>query len=147
METNRYWLEEQGFRVKKENNYVAPLYPKESISDRTLMQQLVERDPKVVVLCIGGGVQERLGLWLREEYKVLNKPCPAIVCTGAAIGFLSGNQVNIPRWADRLYLGWLLRCLYEPKKFIPRYWNALPLASLVYRYGETLPPMASEKKG
>lgn len=144
LEANRDWLKDHGFPIRDEDNYVAPLYPNDSIEDPHLMELLRGRRPQVIVLCIGGGVQERLGHWLREQYRKIDLPCPAIVCTGAAIGFLSGNQVNIPRWADRLCLGWFFRCLYDPIKFIPRYWNALPLAYLIYRYGETLPPLARE---
>ena len=141
METNSYWLEDNGFRSGKSDNYVAPFYPSADMEDFTLLEQLKEREPKAIILCIGGGVQERLGYWIREQYRLLGRPCPAIICTGAAIGFLSGNQINIPVWADRLYLGWFFRCLYQPTKFIPRYWNALPLAYLIARYGEKLPPL------
>ena len=66
---------------------------------------------------------EGLGEWLRERLD----PCPGIVCTGAAVAFLAGTQAKIPVGADRSGLGWLMRCIYEPKKFIPRYWSALPL--------------------
>ena len=145
METNSGWLQENGFLLEKKDNYVAPFYPSDSIDDSALLEQLKERRPKAIVLCIGGGVQERLGLWLREQYQRQGRPCPAIVCTGAAIGFLSGNQVTIPKWADRLYLGWLFRCIHEPSKFIPRYWNALPLAYLIARYGANLPPLRASK--
>ena len=139
---NEIWLTSKGFEVRSCDSYVAPFYPKEGIADIVLFDQLQTVNPKVIVLCIGGGVQERLGYWLREQYQTLGKKCPAIICTGAAIGFLSGNQVNIPSWADRHYLGWLFRCLYEPRKFIPRYWAAIPLAYLIWKYGEKLPPLA-----
>ena len=49
---------------------------------------------------------------------------PVILCTGGAISFLSGGQANIPTWADRMYLGWLLRVIQSPRTFLPRYWNA-----------------------
>ncbi|MEM0966352.1 MAG: WecB/TagA/CpsF family glycosyltransferase [Verrucomicrobiota bacterium] len=138
---NEKWLAETGFPCSGKDGYVAPRYPTENLCDEELCQRLRDGRPKVVVLCIGGGVQERLGYWLRERYRSENQPCPAIICTGAAIGFLSGNQVKIPVWADRLYLGWLFRCLSDPKTFIPRYWSALPLAYLIARYGEQLPPV------
>jgi hypothetical protein len=31
-----------------------------------------------------------------------------------------------------LYLGWLLRCIYNPLRFIPRYLSAFKLAKLVF---------------
>ena len=36
-------------------------------------------------------------------------PAPAIHCIGAALGFLTGDQVRIPHWADQWILGWLFR--------------------------------------
>jgi exopolysaccharide biosynthesis WecB/TagA/CpsF family protein len=138
---NKIWLRGQGFAINDDDSYIAPMYAKSGICDESLLKKLMRQRPKVIILCIGGGVQERLGYWVREQYKQAELPCPAIICTGAAMGFLSGNQVNIPVWADRLYLGWFFRCLYQPTKFIPRYWNALPLAYLIARYGEKLPPL------
>ena len=84
---------------------------------------------------LAGGKQEVLGAWLRERLE----PSPGIVCTGAAVAFLAGTQAKIPVWADRSGLGWLMRCLYEPRKFIPRYWSALPLLGMVARYRERSP--------
>jgi hypothetical protein len=74
------------------------------------------------------GEDHLLEAWLRERLD----PCPGIVCTGAAVAFLAGTQAKIPVWADRSGLGWLMRCIYEPKKFIPRYWSALPLVWMVW---------------
>jgi N-acetylglucosaminyldiphosphoundecaprenol N-acetyl-beta-D-mannosaminyltransferase len=84
---------------------------------------------------IGGGTQERLGLYLRRELNCK----PSIHCIGAAIAFLSGDQVLIPRWADRMYLGWLFRCLSDPRRYMPRYWDARKLFSLMVRYGSSSP--------
>lgn len=141
-QVNDDWLRGRGFELRAQDGYVAPYYAKTGLSDEALWERLQQQRPRVIVLCIGGGVQERLGWWLREKYREAGLPCPAILCTGAAIGFLSGNQVSIPAWADRVYLGWLFRCLYEPRKFIPRYWSALPLIWLILRYGDELPPLA-----
>jgi N-acetylglucosaminyldiphosphoundecaprenol N-acetyl-beta-D-mannosaminyltransferase len=73
---------------------------------------------------------------------------PAIHCIGAAIAFLSGDQVRIPMWADRLYLGWLFRCFSAPVRYIPRYWSARKLLPLMIRYRSQLPaielPMRNE---
>jgi len=59
---------------------------------------------------------------------------------GAAIAFLSGDQAHIPFWADRLALGWLVRCLRDPRVFVPRYLRAFKLAYLVVRYDDKPPP-------
>jgi UDP-N-acetyl-D-mannosaminuronic acid transferase (WecB/TagA/CpsF family) len=66
---------------------------------------------------------------------------PAVHCIGAAIGFLTGDQVRIPNWADRIFLGWLFRSLAQPKTFVPRFWSARNLPWLMWKYREQLPPM------
>lgn len=142
-QVNEAWLRRNGFQIEAEDSSVAPHYDREAIEDPALFESICRQRPAVVVLCIGGGVQEPLGWWLREQFRGAGLPCPAIVCTGAAIGFLSGNQVRIPTWADRLFLGWLFRCMTEPRKFLRRYWSAIPLAWLVLSHGSALPPLKS----
>jgi UDP-N-acetyl-D-mannosaminuronic acid transferase (WecB/TagA/CpsF family) len=139
--TNECWLKRHGFRIETTESYVAPIYPAQNLIDNELFSLLKVSRPRVVVIGIGGGVQERLGYWLVNQYRSDGLKPPSIVCTGAAIGFLSGNQVGIPKWADRLYLGWLFRCLSRPGTFIPRYLRAVPLAWLIFRYRESLPPL------
>jgi UDP-N-acetyl-D-mannosaminuronic acid transferase (WecB/TagA/CpsF family) len=79
---------------------------------------------------IGGGVQERLGFYLKENLSYR----PSIICVGAAIAFITGQQAAIPVWADTLMLGWFLRCLHAPKKFAPRIWKGLRLMPLLAKY-------------
>jgi UDP-N-acetyl-D-mannosaminuronic acid transferase (WecB/TagA/CpsF family) len=129
------WLRAEGWSVDAANTYVAPFYKDYPISDDELLVRLKQAKPRVVFLNLAGGKQEVLGAWLRERLE----PRPGIVCTGAAIAFLAGTQASIPVWADRAGLGWLMRCFYEPKKFIPRYWRALPLVWLIARYKERSP--------
>jgi len=105
------------------------------IEDPDLIEKLHRLRPRHVVITVGGGTQERLGFYIKRQLDYL----PAIHCIGAAIAFLSGDQVRIPRWADRLYLGWLCRCLSSPRRYIPRYWSASPLAPLLWRFREQLP--------
>ena len=130
------WLHTQGLKADEENTYIAPFYPNGAIQDEILLERLKAYKPKVVVLNIAGGKQEILGAWLAKNLT----PTPGIVCTGAAVAFLAGTQANIPIWADRLGLGWFFRCLSSPRKFVPRYWHALPLVPLVLRYRDKLPP-------
>jgi N-acetylglucosaminyldiphosphoundecaprenol N-acetyl-beta-D-mannosaminyltransferase len=132
---NCRWLRRrQGIELDAADRYTAPLYGK-FIQDPVLLRRINERRPRHIVVSIGGGTQERLGLYLRSEldYK------PSIHCIGAAIAFLSGDQVQIPVWADRMYLGWLFRCLSDPRRYMPRYWDARKLFSLMVRYGSSLP--------
>lgn len=137
---NIAWLKEQGIEVLPEDTYLAPMYGAR-IMDEPLLRQMRERKPRHVVVTIGGGTQEKLGLYLKQNLESV----PAIHCIGAAIAFLSGDQVEIPMWADRFYLGWLFRCLAEPRRFVPRYWSARKLVGLMFRYRSLL-PIASVKQ-
>ncbi len=134
-ERNVKWLAEQGIVVPEECVYAAPMYPGEIIFDPDLLERVERIRPQHVILTLGGGTQERLGLYLKQNLSYL----PAIHCIGAAIAFLSGDQVKIPMWADRRYLGWLYRSISEPRRYVPRYWSARKLLYLLIRYRERLP--------
>lgn len=137
-ENNLAWLERQGITVPDQCVYHAPRYGP-AIDDRELLQRVRELRPKHVVITIGGGNQERVGLFLKRNLETV----PGIHCIGAAIAFLSGDQVRIPMWADRFYLGWLFRTLSKPGLYLPRYWHARKLFALMWRYGSELPPLRS----
>jgi UDP-N-acetyl-D-mannosaminuronic acid transferase (WecB/TagA/CpsF family) len=131
-EANLKWLRSQGFEVGGEDAYVAPIYPREGpISDQRLLDLLAARRPKLVVVALSGGVQERLGWYLRQglDYS------PAILCIGGAIAFLSGQQTRIPVWADRLALGWLLRFISAPRAFAAKLKGVGRLAPMIWKYG------------
>lgn len=131
---NITWLRAQRVEVDEGDYYLAPLYNR-PIEDDVLLSRLRKQKPKHIVVALGGGTQERLGLYLKRN---LGYPA-AIHCIGAAIAFLSGDQVHIPDWADKFYLGWLFRCLADPKRFGPRYWDARHLMSLLVQYRHRLP--------
>ncbi len=138
---NLRWLESQGIEVPTKCVYEAPVYG-DKIEDHELINRLNKLRPRHVIVTIGGGTQERLGLYLKQHLDYL----PAVHCIGAAIAFLSGDQVKIPLWADRLYLGWLFRCLSSPRRYIPRYWSAPRLVPLIWRYRDQLPIQRSAEK-
>jgi len=134
---NMAWLRSQGYDFTDSDCYIAPHYGGGRIKDDVLVGIANQRKPKHIVICLGGGTQERLGLMLKRECDFR----PGIHCIGAAIGFLTGNQVRIPMWADRFILGWLFRCLSEPGKFVPRYWKACKLVPMMIRYRENPPKL------
>ena len=139
MQRNLRWLRENGVQVDSKNAYLAPLYPAGgNLTDEELLERIEEARPRHVILGVGGGTQERLGLYLKQNLSYL----PAIHCIGAAIGFLSGDQVHIPVWADTLGLGWLWRTFSDPKRFFPRYWDARHLAPLMLKYRDRLPMLS-----
>jgi exopolysaccharide biosynthesis WecB/TagA/CpsF family protein len=134
------WSWRQSFAIKIEGCYAAPQYGME-IEDRHLLALIEKFRPNHVIIAIGSGSQEKLGYYLRKNLSYR----PVIHCTGAALGFVTGDQKPIPDWADRFYLGWFLRLLAQPRRFIPRLWNAHELPWLIWKYGENLPPLCKEK--
>ncbi len=138
---NLTWLAKQGIEVPEECVYMAPLY-RGTIHDPELLERLGRLQPRHIIVTVGGGTQERLGLYLKRNLPYL----PAIHCIGAAIAFLSGDQVHIPVWADKFYLGWLFRSLSDPRRYVPRYWDARNLLQMIWRYRHELPPLVDRRE-
>jgi UDP-N-acetyl-D-mannosaminuronic acid transferase (WecB/TagA/CpsF family) len=132
MEVNLAWLNQNGHPVTPAECFVAPFYPKGAISAPSILSWIETRKPPYIIINLGGGVQERLGFYLKKNLSYR----PSIICVGAAVAFLTGLQANIPAWADTWMLGWLIRCLHAPRKFIPRYWKALGLIAIMARFRE-----------
>lgn len=141
-ERNLEWLRQAGFSFQENDCYLAPEYSKDRVEDANLVELLNRRRPRHVIICVGGGVQEKLGLYLKRNCSAQ----PAIHCIGAAIGFLSGDQVRIPDWADQKVLGWLFRCVSNPKRFVPRYARALGLPAMLWRYRSRVPEKANHDR-
>jgi N-acetylglucosaminyldiphosphoundecaprenol N-acetyl-beta-D-mannosaminyltransferase len=137
----RQWLaKDRGLIVPAEAWHVAPQYDVIDVKDEVLLKLVLSRQPRFIFIGVGGGPQEKLGAWLKSKLNYR----PAILCTGAAIAFLTGEQARIPAWADQARLGWLLRCLHDPRRFIPRYWQARKLVSVYRHWGEQLPTSAGK---
>jgi len=62
---NGTWLIENGVSVAPEELYAAPMYGA-SVEDPELLRQLEARRPRHIVIGLGGGTQERLGLYLSK---------------------------------------------------------------------------------
>ncbi len=134
------WSRREALGICGEDCYVAPRYGIE-VTDSNLVALIERHRPAQVIIAIGSGAQEKLGHYLRENLSYR----PAIHCIGAALGFLTGDQIAIPNWADRFFLGWLWRLCAQPRTFIPRLSRGLELPWLFWKYGETLPPVRGEK--
>ena len=92
-------------------SYVAPIYKKNNISDKKLLKLIVKSKPNYI---IAGEIQESLALYLRDNISFKT----SILCTGAAIAFLTKRQAPINEFIDKYYLGWLFRVIYNPKKIL-----------------------------
>lgn len=141
MEKTLDWLGKEGFPTTRDDCYIAPVYGQGRVTDPELLARINERRPAHIFMAVGGGVQEKLAYYLKMGacYR------PALHCTGGAIGFITGDQVRIPPWADRFYLGWLMRCLHAPERFIPRYWKARKLIPLLLKYRDRAPKVKVRK--
>lgn len=117
-------LDHRSIELPSQSVYIAPLYQLSNLEDPDLLARLEEKRPAVVIVGIAGGKQEILGAWLRDHLSYR----PAIICIGAAIAFITGQQTHIPQWADRLFLGWLFRLVAQPYKYCGRYFRAVRLA-------------------
>jgi N-acetylglucosaminyldiphosphoundecaprenol N-acetyl-beta-D-mannosaminyltransferase len=129
----------EAFPVTINDCYVAPRYGSE-VEDRHLLALVEKRRPAHIVIAIGSGPQEKLGHYLCENLSYR----PAIHCTGAALGFITGDQTAIPDWADRFFLGWFLRLIAQPHRFIPRLIRGFELPWLIWKYGEKMPVATGE---
>lgn len=123
---NKDFLNAKGLDIKDEDGYTAPFY-NGNVNDRRLLDLIEKQKPKWILINIGGGTQEKLGLYLKNNLSY----SPAILCTGAALAFKTGRQVNMPGWVDYIYMGWLLRCISNPKVFVPRYLSGFKLLKMI----------------
>jgi UDP-N-acetyl-D-mannosaminuronic acid transferase (WecB/TagA/CpsF family) len=117
------------------------LTPSAGIEDPNLVSTLESRKPKHVIIGIGGGMQDKLGSYLKHHLSYH----PAIYCIGAAPGFVTGDQVVIPMWADRFFVGWMFRLAAQPRTLLPRFWSARRLPGMILRYGEELPGLPEDR--
>ena len=95
--------------------YIAPNYNKKFF-DLKLLNLINNYKPKYIVINIGGGSQEPLAIYINKniKYKV------SIMCTGAALAFMTGEQAPINKFIDKIYLGWLTRIIWNPKLYLGR---------------------------
>lgn len=117
------------FRKKKINNihqYVAPVY-KKNIRDLNLLNIINKKKPKYIIINLGGGTQEVLGYYLKKNLRYK----PSIICSGAAISYFTKEQAPLNNFFDNIYLGWLIRIIFNPIVFLPRYFSAFKLFFIV----------------
>ena len=124
--SNKQYFKKLG--IKNIQNYIAPLYDPNHLIDKKLLTRIKKFKPHYIIVNIGGGTQEILGLYLRENLKSKT----TILCLGAAISFFTKDQAPINDFIDRYYLGWLVRLLFNPYIFFKKYILGLKLIPMVF---------------
>ena len=114
--------------IKNVKCYIAPQFKHSNIRDQKLIKLIKKYKPKYIIINIGGEVQEILGMYIKNNinYKT------SIICTGAAIAFLTKKQAPINDVIDKFYLGWLIRIMFNPKKSLLRTIKSLGLIEQVF---------------
>jgi UDP-N-acetyl-D-mannosaminuronic acid transferase (WecB/TagA/CpsF family) len=111
---NKEYLNKNG--LYNVESFVAPIYTKNCIQDKNLINIINNIKPNYIFVNLGGQTQEVLGNYIKNNTKMNIK----IICTGAAIAFLTKRQAPINDTIDRFYLGWFYRLIYGPKYVVER---------------------------
>ena len=105
-----------------------------SIYDIRRLRELVQHNAlSVVLLCLGHPKQELLAKELKNYDWAGSRP-DWIMCMGATIDFLTGDQKRAPKIFQVIGLEWFFRLSTNPKKFSSRYFDAvLPSMKLILK--------------
>tara|TARA_Y100001970_G_scaffold289027_1_gene418129 strand:- start:34 stop:741 length:708 start_codon:yes stop_codon:yes gene_type:complete len=117
-------------RIKKiynQKSYCAPKYNLSNYKDLKLLNEIKLFKPDIIIINLGGGIQEPLGEFLNNNLKRKT----IIICTGAAIGFLTKVQAPITSFYDKYYLGWLVRLMHKPNDYFPRVMKSFNLLKVL----------------
>jgi UDP-N-acetyl-D-mannosaminuronic acid transferase (WecB/TagA/CpsF family) len=110
-------------KFKKVFFYNAPFFKTNKVKDHKLINFINKCKPFYILINIGGGKQEPLALYIKKKIKFKL----AILCLGGAIDFITRFQAPINEFIDKIYLGWFLRIIYNPKIFFMRVFKSLNL--------------------
>lgn len=77
---------------------------------------LVDVAPRLVVIGLGAGLQERVALRVHEWL-----PDAAVVTAGGWLDQLDHAEQYFPGWVHRMRLGWAWRIVHEPRRLCGRY--------------------------
>ena len=108
-----------------------------SVYDIRRLRELVQYNAlSIVLLCLGHPKQELLAKELKNYDWAGSRP-DWIMCVGATIEFLTGEQKRAPKIFQKIGLEWFYRLITNPKKFTQRYINAIiPSLKLIFKsYG------------
>ena len=96
-----------------------------SVYDVRRLRELVQYNAlSIVLLCLGHPKQELLANELRNYDWAGSRP-DWIMCVGATIDFLTGQQNRAPKIFQKVGLEWFYRLITNPGKFSERYLKAI----------------------
>jgi len=97
----------------------------DSTYDIRRLRELIQHNAlSIVLLCLGHPKQELIAQQLKIYDWVGSKP-DWIMCVGASIEFLTGEQKRSPKIFSKLGLEWIYRLATNPRKFFLRYFKAI----------------------
>ena len=105
-----------------------------SVYDIRRLRELVQYNAlSIVLLCLGHPKQELLAKELKDYDWAGSRP-DWIMCVGATIDFLIGEQKRAPKTFQRIGLEWFYRLVTNPKRFAQRYLKAvIPSLKLIFK--------------
>ena len=105
-----------------------------SVYDIRRLRELVQYNAlSIVLLCLGHPKQELLAKELKNYDWAGSRP-DWIMCVGATIDFLTGEQKRAPKFFQKIGLEWFFRLITNPKKFTQRYLSAvIPSLRLIFK--------------
>jgi N-acetylglucosaminyldiphosphoundecaprenol N-acetyl-beta-D-mannosaminyltransferase len=105
-----------------------------SVYDIRRLRELVQYNAlSIVLLCLGHPKQELLAKELKNYDWAGSRP-DWIICVGATIDFLIGEQKRAPKVFQKIGLEWFFRLITNPNKFTQRYLNAvIPSLKLIFK--------------
>jgi N-acetylglucosaminyldiphosphoundecaprenol N-acetyl-beta-D-mannosaminyltransferase len=105
-----------------------------SVYDIRRLRELVQYNAlSIVLLCLGHPKQELLAKELKDYDWAGSRP-DWIMCVGATIDFITGEQKRAPKVFQKIGLEWFFRLITNPKKFTQRYLKAvIPSLKLIFK--------------
>jgi N-acetylglucosaminyldiphosphoundecaprenol N-acetyl-beta-D-mannosaminyltransferase len=105
-----------------------------SVYDIRRLRELVQHNAlSIVLLCLGHPKQELLAKELKNYDWAGARP-DWIMCVGATIDFLTGEQKRAPKAFQVIGLEWIFRLSTNPRKFFSRYFSAvIPAVKLIIK--------------
>ena len=85
-------------------------------------QRIADSGARLCFVALGAPKQEFLSDRLAQIHEGVG-----FICIGAALDFISGEQVRAPQFMQKIGMGWLWRLMSNPRRLGARYWQCAVL--------------------